>query len=621
MPLAKYVFKPGINKEGTNYSNEGGWFDSDKIRFRKGRPEKIAGWDKNTLSSFEGTCRSLHSYRDQGQTDYVGVGTHLKYYLKQGDNFNNITPIRKTSTNSITFAATNGSSTVVVTDSSHGAAQGDTVTFAQAVSLGGNITADVLNQEYTVNIVLTANTYNIIAKDTSGDTVTANASDSGNGGSGVDGSYEINIGLDVFVKGTGWGSGTWSSGTWGSVSPISASSQLRLWSQDNFGDDLISCIRGGGIFYWDESAGATQRAVAFEDLAGASNPPIIALQIMMSDVDKHIICFGANTIGGSTSDPLLVRWSDKESSIDWTPTSTNQAGGVQLSQGSTIIGALRTRQEILIWTDVGIVSMRFVGEPFIFSFSEVAQGPSLISPNAAVNANNRVYFMDRGGFYSYSGNAQRLACTVLDHIYSDINLGQQFKVFGTSNENNNEVIWFYPSANSMEIDKYVIYNYLENTWSIGTTSDGFTRTAWIEAPSLDFPLAAAKTTGSNTNYLYNQEKGHSNDGEAFTAYIESSDFDLAPDGERFTFISKLIPDVEFRDQQSTSDSVTFTIKGRDYPLQDLSTLQTINVTPASTFENTRARTRQAALRISNSSNNYGWRLGDLRLEIRPDGKR
>jgi hypothetical protein len=621
MPLAKYVFKPGINKEGTNYSNEGGWFDSDKVRFRKGRPEKIAGWDKNTLSSFEGTCRSLHSYRDQGQTDYVGVGTHLKYYLKQGDNFNNITPIRKTSTNSITFAATDGSSTVVVTDSSHGAAQGDTVTFAQAVSLGGNITADVLNQEYTVNAVLTANTYNIIAKDTSGDTVTANASDSGNGGSGVDGSYEINIGLDVFVKGTGWGSGTWSSGTWGSVSPISASSQLRLWSQDNFGDDLISCIRGGGIFYWDESAGATQRAVAFEDLAGASNPPIIALQIMMSDVDKHIICFGANTIGGSTSDPLLVRWSDKESSIDWTPTSTNQAGGVQLSQGSTIIGALRTRQEILIWTDVGIVSMRFVGEPFIFSFSEVAQGPSLISPNAAVNANNRVYFMDRGGFYSYSGNAQRLACTVLDHIYSDINLGQQFKVFGTSNENNNEVIWFYPSANSMEIDKYVIYNYLENTWSIGTTSDGFTRTAWIEAPSLDFPLAAAKTTGSNTNYLYNQEKGHSNDGEAFTAYIESSDFDLAPDGERFTFISKLIPDVEFRDQQSTSDSVTFTIKGRDYPLQDLSTLQTINVTPASTFENTRARTRQAALRISNSSNDYGWRLGDLRLEIRPDGKR
>ena len=596
-------------------------FDADKVRFRKGRPEKIAGWEKNTLSTFQGTCRSLHSYRDQGQTDYVGVGTNLKYFLKQGDNFNDITPIRKTSTNSITFAATNGSSTITVTDSSHGAETGDFVTFAQAVSLGGLITADVLNQEYEILKTLTTNTYTITAKDTSGNTVTANSDDDDNGGSAVDGSYQISVGLDVFVKGTGWGADTWGAGTFGSVSPISASSQLRLWSQDNFGDDLISCIRGGGIFLWDESAGATQRAVAFSDLSGASNPPIIALQIMMSDVDKHIICFGANTIGASTADPLLVRWSDKESSIDWTPTSTNQAGGVQLSQGSTIIGALRTRQEILIWTDVGIVSMRFVGEPFIFSFSEVAQGPSLIAPNAAVNANNRVYFMDRGGFYSYSGNAQRLACTVLDHIYSDINLSQQFKIFGTSNENNNEVIWFYPSANSLEIDKYVIYNYLENTWSIGTTSDGFTRTAWIEAPSLDFPLAAAKTTGINTNYLYNQEVGHSNDGEAFTAYIESSDFDLAPDGERFTFISKLIPDIEFRDQQSTSDSVTFTIKGRDYPLQDLSTLQTINVTPASTFENTRARTRQAAMRISNSSSDYGWRLGDLRLEIRPDGKR
>ena len=281
-----------------------------------------------------------------------------------------------------------------------------------------------------------------------------------------------------------------------------------------FGEHTLAAPSAVALYVWDKSDGLTTRAVALSSESGASDVPTVCLQVMTSDVDKHVIAFGANTIGGSTSDPLLVRWSDKESSIDWTPTSTNQAGGVQLSQGSTIIGALRTRQEILIWTDVGIVSMRFVGEPFIFSFSEVAQGPSLISPNAAVNANNRVYFMDRGGFYSYSGNAQRLACTVLDHIYSDINLGQQFKVFGTSNENNNEVIWFYPSANSMEIDKYVIYNYLENTWSIGTTSDGFTRTAWIEAPTLDFPQAEAKTTGSNTNYIANHETGNRNDGHA-----------------------------------------------------------------------------------------------------------
>ena len=621
MPLAKYVFKPGINREGTNYSNEGGWFNSDKIRFRKGRPERLAGWEKNTTNTFKGTCRSLYSYRDEGQTDYVGVGTHLKYYIKQGGNYNNITPIRKTSTNSITFSATNGSSTVVVTDSSNGSATGDTVTFSEAVSLGGNITATVLNQEYVINKVLTTNTYEIIAKDTDGNAVTANSSDSGNGGSGVDGSYEINIGLDVFVKGTGWGAGTWSEGTFGSVSPISASSQLRLWSQDNFGDDLIGNIRGGGIFYWDESAGATQRAVALSDLSGASNAPTVALSVMVSDVDRHVICFGSNIIGSTTANPLFVRWSDTESATDWTPTATNQAGGTQLSQGSTIIGALQTRQEILIWTDVGITSMRFVGAPFIFSFIEVASGPSLISPNAAVSANNRVYFMDRGGFYSYSGSAQRLPCTVLDYVFNDINLGQQFKCFAASIESNNEVIWFYPSSDSSEINRYVMFNYLENAWSIGTTDDGFVRTAWIEAPSLDFPIAAGKTSGSDDNYLYNQEKGHSNDGSDFTAFIESSDFDLNPDGERFMFISKLIPDVEFRDQYSTSDTVTYTIKGRNYPLESLSTLQTVNVTPESTFSNTRARSRHAAIRISNTGSRYGWRTGDLRLEIRPDGKR
>ncbi len=621
MPLAKYTFRPGINREGTNYSNEGGWFNSDKVRFRKGKPERIAGWQKNSLNSFKGTARSLYSYRDTDSTSYVGVGTHLKYFVKEGSTFYNITPIRKTSTNSITFAATDGSSVVVVTDSSHGATANDSVTFSSAVTLGGNITADVLNQEYQVDRVLSSNTYEITAKDTSGSTVTANSSDTGNGGSGVDGSYEINVGLDVFVKGTGWGAGTWSAGTWGSTTAISAVGQLRLWSQDNFGDDLIGNIRGGGIFYWDESSGVTSRAVALSSLGGASDTPVEALQVMVSDVDKHVICFGSNPIGSSTLNPLFVRWSDTESASDWTPTATNQAGGIQLSQGSLIVGTLQTRQEILIWTDVGITSMRFVGEPFIFSFIEVATGPSLIAPNAAVNANNRVYFMDRGGFYVYSGTAQRLPCTVLDYIYSDINLGQAYKCFAASVENKNEVIWFYPSSDSLEVNRYVIYNYLENTWAIGTTDDGFTRTAWIEAPTLDFPVAAGKTSGSDSNFLFNHELGHSNDGSDFTAFIESSDFDLSPDGERLIFISKLIPDVEFRDQYSTSDSVTYTIKGRNYPLESLSTLQTINVTPESTFVNARSRSRHAAIRISNTGSRYGWRTGDLRLEIRGDGKR
>lgn len=622
MPLAKYVFKPGINKEGTNYSNEGGWFDADKVRFRKGKPERIGGWSKFTNSSFIGTCRKLFPYKATSGDSFVIVGTHQKLYNLNGDVYYDITPIRATTTNGIVFAATNGSSTITATDNDHGAVTGDFVTLSGAVSLGGLVTAEVLNQEYQIDLVTGDDTYTITAKDTTGATVTANSSDTGNGGSGVDGVYQINSGLDIYVRGTGWGVNTWGAGTFGSLGDLTSVNQLRLWSIDNFGDDAIAAPRAGGLFFWDKSDGLTTRAVALSTESGASDVPTACLQVMTSDVDKHVIAFGSNPIGSSAIDPLLVRFSDRESAVDWTPTATNQAGGVQLSQGSTIIGALRTRQEILIWTDAGIISMRFVGEPFIFSFTEVAEGPSLISPNSATNANGRVYFMDRSGFHVYSGTSQRLPCTVLDYVLSDLNQDQAFKVFAGANEGVNEVIWFYPSGTSTEIDKYVLFNYLENTWSIGTTTDNFVRTAWSEASIYENPIAASKNSSSvNTNFVYSHEIGHGDGTDAFTAFIESSDFDLAPDGERFTFISKLIPDVEFRDQQSTSDTVTFTIKGRDYPLQDLSTLQTINVTPNSTFENTRARSRQAAMRISNSSSDYGWRLGDLRLEIRPDGKR
>ena len=566
MPLAKYVFKPGINKEGTNYSNEGGWFDADKVRFRKGKPERIGGWSKFTNSSFIGTCRKLFPYKATSGDSFVIVGTHQKLYNLNGDVYYDITPIRATTTNGIVFAATNGSSTITATDNDHGAVTGDFVTLAGAVSLGGLVTAEVLNQEYQIDLVTGDDTYTITAKDTTGATVTANSSDTGNGGSGVDGVYQINSGLDIYVRGTGWGVNTWGAGTFGSLGDLTSVNQLRLWSIDNFGDDAIAAPRAGGLFFWDKSDGLTTRAVALSTESGASDVPTACLQVMTSDVDKHVIAFGSNPIGSSAIDPLLVRFSDRESAVDWTPTATNQAGGVQLSQGSTIIGALRTRQEILIWTDAGIISMRFVGEPFIFSFTEVAEGPSLISPNSATNANGRVYFMDRSGFHVYSGTSQRLPCTVLDYVLSDLNQDQAFKVFAGANEGVNEVIWFYPSGTSTEIDKYVLFNYLENTWSIGTTTDNFVRTAWSEASIYENPIAASKNSSSvNTNYVYSHEIGHGDGTDAFTAFIESSDFDLAPDGERFTFISKLIPDVEFRDQQSTSDTVTFTIKGRDYP--------------------------------------------------------
>ena len=688
MPLLKYKFKPGVNTEGTNYSNENGWFNSDKIRFRKGRPEKIGGWEKTSSNTFTGTCRAIHLYKDIEQNKYTILGTHQKLYVKDGVNYNDITPIRATtSAGDVTFAgkantlssnisatdttipltsstgfpsngtiqigsetinygavsgndlvgatrgaesttaATHSSSdavlcaTLTVSDTAHGAVKNDFVTFSSATSLGGNITAAVLNQEYQIVTIINANSYTVKAKDTSDNTVFANSSDSSNGGSSTVGAYQINVGLDDYVNSTGFGVGLWGDGTWGSSTAVSLTNQLRLWSIDNFGDDTISLPRGGALYYWDESSGVSTRAVAASTLAGASDVPVKALQIMMSDVDRHVIAFGCNAIGSTDINPMLVRFSDAESAVDWTPTATNSAGGVQLSTGSQIIGAYRTRQEIIIFTDAGLVSMRFVGSPFIFSFNEVASGISMIAPNAVTTGGNSVYFMDNGGFYQYSGAAQRLPCTVLDHVFNDINLDQAFKIFAADIPTHNEIVWFYPSASSDEVDRYVTFNYLENTWSIGTTNDGFTRTAWNAAHINNYPLAAGKLDTSNSNYLYNHEFGYSADGSDFTAFIESSDFDLDPAGENFMFVSKIIPDIEYRGSNDTGNTVTFTIKGRDYPLQDLSTLSTISVTPNSTFTNTRARSRQSAIRIESTGANFGWRLGDIRLELRQDGKR
>ena len=622
MPFAKFKFKPGINKEGTNYSNENGWFDADKIRFRKGRPEKIGGWEKYSSNTFQGTCRKIHVYKDIEQSQYKILGTHKKLYALEGNVYNDITPIRSTtSAGDVTFAATNGSSTITATDTSHGAVAGDFVTFSDAATLGGNITAAVLNQEYEIVSIPNSNTFTFVAKDTSGTEVTANSSDTGNGGSSTVGTYQINVGLDVYVSSTGWGVDTWGAGTFGSATALSLTNQLRLWTIDNFGDDTIAAPRGGPLYYWDESSGLGTRAVLASSRSGASNTPVAISQLLMSDVDRHVIALGCNPIGSSTIDPLLVRFSDAENAVDWTPTATNSAGGVRLSTGSLIVGGLQTRQEILIWTDVGVVSMRFVGQPFIFSFNEIATGMSLISPNGAATAGGVVYFMDDGAFYQYAGSVQKLPCTVLDYIFSDFNKGQAYKVFAAPNPKYNEIIWFYPSASSTEIDRYVTYNYLENSWSIGTTNDGFVRTAWNPAYSLDYPIAASKNDDSGLNYLYNQEFGCLADGNGFTAFIESSDFDLDPAGEKFMFMSKLIPDLEFRKSSDTGNTVDFIIKGRDYPLQDLSTLSTTSVTPSSTFTNIRGRSRQSAIRVSNSSGNFGWRLGDIRLELRQDGKR
>lgn len=437
MALEKFILRPGINREGTDYSNDGGWFDANFVRFRKGLPEKIGGWAKATLNTFVGTARSLHPWVDLALTKFLGLGTTFKFYIKEGDNFYDITPLRSTTAaGDVTFAATNGSSTITITDTSHGAVTNDFVTFSGASSLGGNVTAAVLNQEYQILLVTGANTYTITAKDTSGATVTANASDSGNGGSSVVGKYQINVGLDSYVESTGWGAGTWGAGTWGSATAITAANQLRIWSQDNFGEDLVINVRAGGIFYYDTSAGTlgTTRATALSDLSGANLAPTKALQVLVSDIDRHVICFGADPISGSsrsgTLDPMLIAFSDQENVTEWEPLPTNTAGSLRLSAGSSIVGAIRARQETLVWTDTSLYSLTFVGQPFTFGVNLVNEGVGLISPNAAINSPKGIFWMDKKGFYNYNGQVQDIPCTVQDYVFSDFNEGQSFQAFG-----------------------------------------------------------------------------------------------------------------------------------------------------------------------------------------------
>ncbi len=628
MPLQKLLFKPGINREATAYANEGGWFNSNLVRFRKGLPEKIGGWAKATVNSFKSTGRALHAWVDLDGTKYLGLGATWKYYVLEGDVFNDITPIRATTTNGITFAATNGSSTITATDSSHGAVVDDFVTISGAVSLGGVVTAAVLNQEYQITSI-TTNTYTFTAKDTDGDTVTANSSDSGNGGSGVDGSYQLNVGLDVYVASTGWGSGTYGAGTWGSISALGATNQLRIWTHDNFGEDLLINPRGGGVFYWDESSGTSTRAVALSSLSGANLTPTLALQVLVSDVDRHVICFGADPLNDSGTartgaiDPMFIAWSDQEQAEEWQPLPTNTAGSFRLSAGSAIIGAVRSRQETLVWTDTSLYSMTFVGQPFTFSINLVNEGVGLIGPKAMVNTPKGVFWMDKKGFYTYTGQVQELPCSVDDYVFSDLNQGQTYQVFGFVNKAFDEVGWFYCSGTNTVIDKYVTYNYTENLWMIGELS----RTCWIDEGIFSDPKATGST--DDVGYLYNQEHGVDDDGSAMTnVFIESSDFDLG-EGDDYQFISKIIPDIRFignADTGASGQTLDLVLKRRNFPGESLTTALTSSCTSVTTKIDTRMRGRQAVFRIQSNDDDttvtgMSFRAGATRIDLKPDGKR
>ena len=621
MPLISLKFRPGINREITSYSNEGGYFDCEKVRFYAGFPEKIGGWVKQSGNTYLGTARALHNWVALDGSNYMGVGTHLKYYIEEGGGFNDITPIRKNSTNSITFSATNGSAELTVTDSSHGAVVNDFVTISGAVSLGGNITASVLNTEHQITSVVDANTYKIIAS------ATASASDSGNGGSGVDGAYQINVGLDTTVGGNGWGAGGYggvnadlSTFGWGEAAASGTTASIRLWSHDNFGEDLLLNPRDSGVFYWDESNGTGTRAVNLTSLSGASDTPIIAKQVLVSDIDRHLIFFGTNTIGTTTQDPLLIRFGSQESLTDFTPTATNTAGDLRLSSGSTFVQAVETKQQILVYTDKSLFSMRFIGPPFTFGLQELSKNITIASPKAAVAVDDAVFWMGKDNFYLYAGQTQQIPCTVRDKVFLDFNNSQADKVIAGVNSKWGEIWWFYPSASSDENDKYVIYNYLEKTWYYGTLS----RTAWHDRGIRQFPIAAS------SSYLFEHENGNDDDGTAMTASVESSQLDIG-DGYQFTFIKQLVPDITFDGSTSTSGnpSATFTLQARKGPGSSYDNTSSGTSTRSATspveqftdLVNVRLRGRSFNMKLESTGQGVSWKLGTPRVDIRPDGRR
>ena len=639
MPLSKLQFKPGVNREVTAYTNEGGWFDVDYVRFQKGFPEKIGGWQKRSANSFLGSCRALHPWVSLSLDQYLGVGTNLKYYIDEGGYYNDITPIRvTTSAGDVTFAATTGSSVITVSDTAHGAVVNDFVTFSGAASLGGNITADVLNQEYYVTEVIDANSYTIVARaaDTSiaditvngqlaPSTVSATGSDLGNGGSSVIGAYQINTGLDIDISGAGWGAGTWSRGSWSSASSDAiVTNTLRLWTHDNFGEDLLMNVRDGGIYYWDQTGTLSSRAVDITSLAGGTSVPTVAKQILVSDRDRHVLAFGCDTESNpGVQDPLAIRFSSQESLTDWQTTATNTAGELRLGSGSEIVTALETRQQILVFTDTTLYSMQFLGPPFTFGVNSLSENITIAGPNAAIAVDDNVFWMGQSEFYVYSGSVQRLPCMVRDYVFSDLNDGQIEKVNAALNTQHSEIWWFYPSSNSDEVDKYVVYNYQEQVWYYGT----FGRTAWIDRGIFDFPFAA-----NSDGFMYEHEIGF-DDGttdpvSAIPAYIQSSPIDIG-DGEQFMLLRRMIPDVDFKASTATLPDVNITLDVKNAPDGTYNRSQTdafVKTQAASVDNRTeqlyfRLRGRQMRFKISSDELGVDWRLGSPRIDIRSDGRR
>lgn len=623
MPLQKLQFRPGIVRDVPSYTNSGGWYDCNLVRFRNGFPQSMGGWQKYTANSntFVGTCRDLIGWSTVTGTSYVGIGTTVKYYVEKGGSLEDITPLRKTVTLTNPFTATNGSNILTITEASHGCQVGDYVTFSGATGLGGNVTASVLNKEYTVTSIVSTNSYTVTMS------VTANASDTSNGGT-VTAKYQITIGLDTQVGGTGWGAGTWGRGGWGSGTTISVGNSLRLWSSDNYGQDLFFNVRNGGIYYWSPAGGAGVRGVALKTLSSDPSCPDIAALVRTSDNDRHLIAFGANNYydnAGSvvnTQDPLLVKWSTQEDYTVWSPNATNSAGDFRLGTGTKIIHAVETKREILIWTDIALYSMQYLGPPYTFGFNQIAANTTVMGYNCFGNVEDVVFWMGQGKFYVYTGRTEELPCPIINYVFNNFNYAQSDKTYAAVNSKFNEVTWFYPSASSEENDSYVTYNYAEKAWYYGQLA----RTAWLDNGNNQYPLGAALD-----GYLYNHEigtdDGSTNPYSPLYSYIQSAPIEIG-NGDQYCYIRRLIPDVNF--PAATNDpQVTMTLKMQAFPgsgygnTSNSSVAQTATV-PIEQFTEqafVRLRGRQVSFRIESNKVGTAWNLGTPRIDLQPDGRR
>jgi hypothetical protein len=745
MPLQKLQFRPGVNRENTSYANEGGYYASNKIRFRSGQPEKIGGWaaDTGTTTStlkpttgvLWGVCRSMWNWLNLTGYNLLALGTNLKYYIQNGTNglSYDVTPLRfTTGAGEAAFAATTGSPIITVTDIAHGAQAGDFVTYSGAVSLGGNITAAILNAEFQITTYVSSNQYTITAS------VNATAGDSGNGGSSVVAAYQITTGTDIYAQNVGWGAGTWGGivfGTatnqlngainnsvttitvddtsaftaagnilidsenisytsknstqflgctrglsgagsgaaashadnttvtqsttftgWGSPAATGIGIQLRLWSQSNFGEDLIFNPRGGALYYWANAAAASTfnrgqylgPSTAIVTKSGTITTdaycPTVANFVTVSDASRFVLVFGCNDYGSTIQDPLLIRWSDQESFALWYPAATNQAGSYRLSHGSTIVTAMQTRQEILVLTDSAIYSMQYLGPPYVWSFQILGDNISIAGPNAIATANNITYWMGTDKFYMYSGRVQTLPSTLREYVYNDINLEQSYQFCAGTNEGYSEVWWQYCSAGSTVVDRYVIYNHLENTWYYGdwdnyqNVNQG--RTAWLDSSLRAYPMATTYGVAggnSNTQLVYHEngvDDGTVNPAVPIVSQVTSSDFDIG-DGHNFGFVWRLIPDLTFDGSNVNQPVAMFTVLPRANSGAPYGNSNNPDVVSTQNYQNQRTyavqeftqqvyvriRGRQMAFKVSSNELGVQWQLGVPRIDIRPDGRR